>query len=72
MSSHKPWSPAIDADPVLHPFAPPDGRTSRGTLTLADPEEDTAPLQGTRDISDADSLEDVKADAESKVHRQGP
>jgi|HubBroStandDraft_5_1064220.scaffolds.fasta_scaffold991676_2 hypothetical protein len=71
MSSHKPWSPHIDADPLLHPFAPPDGDKNVSALTLRDPEEDTAPLQGTKDISDTDSLEDVKADAEANVHGDG-
>lgn len=71
MSSDKPWSPDIDSQPLLHPFASPDGDKSRRTLKLDDPEQDTAPLQGTKDISDADSLEDVIADAESKVH-EGP
>jgi len=68
MSSHKPWSPDIDGSSPLHPFAPADGGTNRSTLKLRDPEEDTAPLQGTKDISDADSLEDVVADAEEKNH----
>jgi hypothetical protein len=72
MSSHKPWSPDIDGQPLLHPFASPDGDKSRSALKLDDPEQDTAPLQGTKDISDADSLEDVIADAESKVHGEGP
>jgi hypothetical protein len=70
--SNKPWSPDIDSQPLLHPFTSPDGDKSRSVLNLRDPQEDTAPLQGTKDISDADSLEDVIADAESKVHVQGP
>jgi hypothetical protein len=68
--SHKPWSPDIDSPTPLHPFAPPEGERARGTLRLRDPEQDTAPLQGTGDISDADSMEDVVADAESKNHTQ--
>jgi hypothetical protein len=72
MSSHKPWSPDIDGQPLLHPFGSPDGDKSRRALKLEDPEHDTAPLQGTKDISDADSLEDVIADAESKEHGEGP
>ena len=66
--SQKPWSPDIDSQDPLHPFASPDGEKSRGTLKLRDPEQDTAPLQGTKDLSDADSLEDVRADAEEKQH----
>jgi hypothetical protein len=72
MSSDKPWSPDIDGQPLLHPFASPDGDKSRSAVKLDDPEQDTAPLQGTKDISDSDSLEDVIADAESKVHGEGP
>lgn len=66
MTSHKPWSPDIDAEPLLHPFTAPEGDQSRSATKLRDPEQDTAPLQGTKDISDADSLQDVIADAESK------
>jgi hypothetical protein len=72
MTSQKPWSPDIESDPLLHPFAPSDGGKGSSVLTLRDPEEDTTPLQGTMDISDADSLEDVRADAEAKVHVRGP
>jgi hypothetical protein len=62
MSVHKPWSPKIDSQPIFNPFAPPDGdRTT--TPKLRDPQEDTAPLQGTKDVSDADSLQDVIADS---------
>ena len=71
MSSHKPWTPDIDGEPLLHPFGSPDGDRSRPTLKLRDPEQDTAPLQGTKDVSDADSLEDVRADAEEKGHGGG-
>ena len=61
----------MDGSSPLHPFAQPDGDKSRATLKLRDPEQDTAPLQGTRDISDADSLLDVQADAEEKQHGDG-
>jgi hypothetical protein len=72
MSLHKPWSPDIDGQPLLHPFTSPDGDKSRNASRLLDPEQDTAPLQGTKDISDTDSLEDVIADAESREHVAGP
>jgi hypothetical protein len=72
MSSNKPWAPDIDGEPLLHPFGAPEGDQSRGTLKLRDPEQDTAPLQGTKDLSDADSLRDVIADAEEKEHGAGP
>jgi hypothetical protein len=67
MSANKPWSPKIDSDPLFNPFTPPDGDKSNSTPTLLDPEEDTAPLQGTKDLSDPDSLEDVIADADGHV-----
>ena len=72
MSSNKPWTPDIDGEPLLHPFGAPEGDKSRGNLKLRDPEQDTAPLQGTKDLSDADSLADVVADAEEKEHGAGP
>jgi hypothetical protein len=72
MSSPKPWSPDIGGSPLLHPFTSPDGDRSHAAVTLRDPEHDTAPLQGTKDISDQDSLEDVIADAESEEHVPGP
>ena len=68
MSSQKPWVPRIDGQPLLHPFGSPDGDKSHSDLELRDPTQDTEPLQGTRDISGSDSLEDVIADAEAKVH----
>jgi hypothetical protein len=36
---------------------------------LRNPEEDTTPLQGSKDLSDADSLEDVIADAQREQSR---
>ncbi len=63
MSKRKPWSPRIDSQPVFNPFTPADGDRSKDVPKLREPNEDTAPLQGTTDFSDADSLEDVIADA---------
>jgi hypothetical protein len=71
MSSHKPWTPDIEGQPLLHPFTSPEGDKRRGSLELRDPEQDTGPLQGTKDISDADSLQDVIADDEAKQHGTG-
>jgi hypothetical protein len=61
MSEAKPWSPKLDkskefqdhANPVLADDAP---------LRVPLDTEDTAPLRGSRDLSDADSLEDVIAE----------
>jgi hypothetical protein len=70
MSSHKPWTPEFSDEAPLHPFGSPDGQKMRSTLELRNPEEDTEPLQGTKDISGADSLQDVIADAEEKEHNR--
>ena len=64
MSSQKPWTPNIDSPTLLNPFTAPDGDKGPSEPQLRDPAHDTAPLQGTKDISDADSLGDVIADAE--------
>jgi hypothetical protein len=64
MTPRKPWQPRIDSDPELNPFSN-DAPGSNGLTEspeIEDPEEDSAPLQGSRDLSDEDSLEDVIAD----------
>ncbi len=65
MSSRKPWEPKIERDSEFNPFAKVDA--AKGSFTesrgLLDLEEDTSPLQGTKDLSDVDSLQDVIADA---------
>jgi len=58
MSSRKPWRPRLSNDADFNPFASPN-QGSEASSTLRDPLEDTAPLQGTRDLSDADSLTDL-------------
>jgi len=73
MSDPKPWQPSLDTEPELNPFA---NRTQGEALfkkKLRDPEEDTAPLQGSRDISDDDSLIDVIADQDGQQpHKKTP
>ena len=65
------WKPRIDLEPEFNPF----GTVIDSNNSLSNPpklrnaEEDTAPLQGTKDLSDADSLEDVKADAQREQPR---
>jgi hypothetical protein len=66
MSSRKPpWEPKIERAREFNPFAKVDA--DKGPFTekrdLERPEEDTAPLQGSKDLSDNDSLQDVIADA---------
>jgi hypothetical protein len=64
MSPRKPWQPRIDAESELNPFA--NGASDRDALLqtpeLVDPDDDSSPLQGSHDLSDQDSLEDVIAD----------
>jgi hypothetical protein len=64
MSDPKTWRPQIDEDAEINPFTR-GGVNKRALLDsaqLQDAEEDSAPLQGTKDLSDDDSLEDVIAD----------
>ena len=64
MTAYKPWEPTIERDRFFNPFAKVDA--DKGPLTESREDlrpEDTAPLQGSKDFSDADSLGDVIADA---------
>jgi hypothetical protein len=56
------WRPRIDSERVLHGFAneTPEADSILESPQLRDPDEDTAPLQGSKDRSDDDSLEDVE------------
>ncbi|HEY0340354.1 MAG TPA: hypothetical protein VGC34_06085 [Steroidobacteraceae bacterium] len=60
----------MDSEGPFNPFSPVDAATGpfAGSPQLRNPEEDTGPLQGSKDLSDTDSLEDVIAD--SHGHRQ--
>jgi hypothetical protein len=71
MSAHEPWRPKIDREPEFNPFGTviDDNNSLSNPPKLRNPEEDTTPLQGTKDLSDADSLEDVIADARRKQPR---
>ena len=56
------WRPRVDRERVLHGF---EGETPEADSILESPEvrdadDDTAPLQGTKDRSDDDSMEDIK------------
>jgi hypothetical protein len=59
-SKGEPWRPRMDSPRVLHGFSnvnqEPDPLTESPNIT--DPNEDTAPLQGSMDRSDDDSLTD--------------
>jgi hypothetical protein len=62
MSDRKPWQPNLDTPEDANPFANRTQGDGRFTKKVRDPEEDTSPLQGSKDLSDEDSLEDVIAD----------
>lgn len=71
----EPWVPRIDTQPDFNPFANIEtpARSPGATLPAAtnvpdirDPQFDTTPLQGTRDLSDPDSLTDVIAESRCK------
>jgi hypothetical protein len=60
MSGDKPWSPTLEnPDDFMDHKNPALGHNSPLRMPL--PDEDTAPLRGSKDLSDPDSLEDVIA-----------
>ena len=68
MSNDKPWSPTLEnakefseLSNEAHGNSPPVRTPPVRVPPLAS--EDTAPLRGSRDLSDPDSLEDVIADS---------
>lgn len=63
MSEKKTWQPHIDSEQPFNASPNVLDRPDPHALDIHDAEEDTAPLQGTHDLSDPDSLEDVIADA---------
>ena len=68
MSSRKPWQPRMDTNPELNPFhnGASDADNPLENPQIQDAEEDSAPLQGSKDLSDDDSLGDVIADDADK------
>jgi hypothetical protein len=62
MSDPKPWQPSLDSEPELNAFANRTQGEPSFKTKVRDPEEDTAPLQGSKDLSDDDSLVDVEAE----------
>ena len=66
-SSSKPkrdeaWRPRVDSERVLHGFdnQKPDADSILESPEVRDPDKDTAPLQGSKDRSDNDSMEDIE------------
>lgn len=57
------WRPRIERAAEFNPFEALGGDEYLLNAPRLRSREDTAPLQGTRDLSDADSLEDVIAAA---------
>jgi hypothetical protein len=62
MAERKPWQPSLDTEPDANPFANRTQGEGLFVKKVQDPQEDSAPLQGSKDISDDDSLLDVIAD----------
>jgi len=62
MAERKPWQPSLDTEPDANPFANRTQGEGSFVKKVRDPNEDTAPPQGSKDISDDDSLIDVIAD----------
>jgi hypothetical protein len=62
MAERKPWQPSLDTEPDANPFANRTQGEGSFVKKVRDPQEDTAPLQGSKDMSDDDSLLDVIAD----------
>jgi len=64
----KPWTPRVHGDLALNtnPFesfdqtgsSPLDGASVTRTVPIRDATQDTAPLQGSKDVSDDDYLDD--------------
>jgi len=71
MTTRKPWQPRVDTETELNPFT--NHTSEREGLVnapeISDPEEDSAPLEGSKDLSDEDSLVDVIADSSDPKHR---
>jgi hypothetical protein len=59
----KVWRPRIEGRPLFNAEPSVVDRPDPMATEVRDTEEDTAPLQGTHDVSDEDSPEDVIADA---------
>jgi hypothetical protein len=72
MSPRKPWQPRVESEPEFNPFE--NDTSERGALLdtpqINDPDEDSAPLEGSKDLSDEDSLDDVIADEDEKRPRR--
>jgi hypothetical protein len=61
MSEIKPWYPNLENGKEFMEHKNPLGDTPR--IQIPDASEDTSPLEGSKDLSDPDSLEDVIADS---------
>ena len=74
MSEKKPWIPNLqEAKEFIDHASPALGNELPLRFPLAN--EDTAPLQGSKDLSDDDSLEDVIADSldpDAQTPESGP
>jgi len=74
MANREGWRPRVENLPEFNPFQSPD--STKGPLLdtpkLRDAAEESSPLQGTKDLSDDDSLDDVVSDSYSTPSALGP
>ena len=61
----EPWKPRVEEEQEFNPFSPPgdDRDALLHSPKINDPSQDSTPLQGSKDLSDPDSLDDVIEDA---------
>jgi len=71
MTTRKPWQPTVEGEPELNPFNhhTADRDELLNAPEISDAEEDSSPLQGSKDLSDADSLVDVISDSSDRGKR---
>jgi hypothetical protein len=62
MAERTPWQPKIDSEEDANPFANRTQGEGSFVRKVRSPSEDTAPLQGSKDHSDEDSLVDMDAE----------
>ena len=72
MADRKPWEPSLDTPEDANPFANRTQGEGKFTKKVRDAEEDSSPLQGSKDLSDEDSLVDVIADQSAPPSKKSP
>jgi hypothetical protein len=68
MTERKAWQPALDTEPEINPFAN-RSQGERSVEEVRSPDEDSGPLQGSKDRSDEDALVDVAAGSDTPAKK---